>query len=233
MSIEAIEGYEASMDLSIGAVARTLDVSENTVRDFIETGKLYAERKGRHLFVSESSLRAFMEAEKRLEERFEEEEAVAAAEQSGSSLPTALPKEMLRPIMYRLAAMQKQLEERLELFEENQRLHEELLGKEREQLRKENEVAELRRDLAYHKRVLEKELEDAKIVLEEKWAVLQKEASERLALERARCDEVLEQRERYWTEKLAEEQARFVRQLEDARSREGLWSRLIKMMTWS
>ena len=213
------------MDLSIGTVARTLDVSENTVRDYIASGKLRAEPKGRHLFVSESSLRTFMEAE----EKAAAEEAPAGTEQPEA----ALSREMLRPVMYRLTALQKQLEENLELFKENQRLNEELRQKERELSLKDYEIEKLKNDQVYQRRLLDKELEDHQKILEEKWAVLQKDASERIAQERGHMDEMLAMLERRWTEKLAEEKEGFVRQLAEAGRREGLWTRLIKMMTWS
>ena len=215
------------MDLSILTVARALDVSENTVRDYIASGKLRAERKGQHLFISESALRAFMDAE---EKAAEEEASAAAVEQSE---PVAPSREMLQPIMYRLLALQKQFEEKMDLLEENQRLSEELKQKERDLLLKGYEIEKLEHDLIYQKRLQDKELENHQIILEEKWAVLQKEASERIAQERKHIDEMLAMQERRWMEKLAEEKELLTRQMTEAVRREGLWSRLIKMMTWS
>lgn len=215
------------MDLSILTVARALDVSENTVRDYIASGKLRAERKGQHLFISESALRAFMDAE---EKAAEEETSAAAVEQSE---PVAPSREMLQPIMYRLLALQKQFEEKMDLLKENQRLSEELKQRERELLLKGYEIEKLEHDLIYQKRLQDKELENHQIILEEKWAVLQKEASERIAQERKHIDEMLAMQERRWVEKLAEEKELLARQMAEAGRREGLWSRLIKMMTWS
>lgn len=138
-----------------------------------------------------------------------------------------------QPIMERLSALERHLKQKWDLLRVNQRLDQELREKDRELAAKDIEIERLQRELVYQRRLCEKEIEDQKKLIEEKWALMEREASERIAREREYFEEKLALEEKHWAEKISREQEHYARKLAEAKDRESLWSRLVKMMTWS
>jgi len=213
------------MYLSIKEAARLLNVSENEVRGYISSGKLSVERKGRQILISESQLKAIIDAEKGLEN---EVSKTSLDRPSASSY-----KEAFDLVLSRLAALEGQLIEKWQMFTENQRLHQLIRDQDQELAEKKLNIEKLRRDLVYQKRLCEKEIEDHHLALQEKWALMEKEASEAMARERERLEQRFIEERSVWSEKLVQEQERFTQKLTAMRDQEGFWSRLMKMITWS
>lgn len=215
------------MDYNIREAAHILRLDERTVRHHIESGKLSARRERSQWIISSENLNAFIQSQK------------PRSEEAGSSKlaegPAGIPGEekLLRALWERLDNLEKRLEEKEELLEENRRLLQELRNKEEELARKDSEIDRLQRDLLYQKHVLDKEREDQQKILDEKWEVLQKETAERLEAEREHLAEKLAIEQKHWAERFAVEHERYGEKLAEAKYRESLWSRLVKMMTWS
>ncbi len=213
------------MHLSIKEAARILNVSENKVRGYILSGKLLVERKGRQILIPEAQLKALVDAEAHLQEE--------APQSSLDSVSMDSGKEPLEVILSRLASLEAQVNEKWQKDAENQRLHELVREQDRQLAEKDLELEKLRRDLVYQKRLSEKEVEDRRLVLEEKWALLEQEASKRVAQERELLEQRLLQERNMCSERLAQQQQRFAQELAAMRNQEGFWSRLMKMITWS
>jgi excisionase family DNA binding protein len=213
------------MYLSVKEAARLLDVSENKIRSYISSGKLSVERKGKQLLVSQSQLKALVETGKDLENE------ASPADPDRSSAPSR--DEALNLVLSRLAALEGQIHEKRQLFIENQRLHQQIREQDQELGAMKLEIEKLRRDLVYEKRLGEKEIEDHRLAQQEKWALMEREAAKQMARERDRLEQRLLEERIVWTEKLAQEQERFTQRLTAMRDQEGLWSRLMKMITWS
>jgi len=62
---------------------------------------------------------------------------------------------------------------------------------------------------------------------------MEKEATARINRESESLEQRLIQEREIWSEKIAQEQERFAQTLAAMHSREGFWSRLMKMITWS
>jgi excisionase family DNA binding protein len=213
------------MVLSIKEAARFLNVSENKVRGYISSGRLSVERKGKQILVSLSQLKALIDAEKGLENE------PSQASLDRPSVPSR--EEAFELLLSRLTALEGQIIEKWQIFTENQRLHQVIRDQDLELTARKLEIEKLRRDLVYQKRLCEKEIEDHRLAQQEKWALMEKEASERMALEREQLEQRLVEEHTIWSEKLAQEQERFAQRLAAMRDQEGFWSRLMKMITWS
>ena len=213
------------MHLSIKEAARILKVSENKVRGYILSGKLLVERKGRQILIPESQLKAFAAADKPVEE------VVSQENLDGTSVLSH--EDSLEVILSRLASLEAQVTEKWQEDAENKRLRELLREQDRRLAEKDLELEKLRRDLVYQKRLSEKEVEDQRLALEEKWALIEEEASKSAAQERDLLEQRLIQERDRCSERLAQQQERFAQELAAMRNQEGFWSRLMKMITWS
>ncbi|MFP5213667.1 MAG: helix-turn-helix domain-containing protein [Acidobacteriota bacterium] len=209
------------MELTIEEVARALNVNESVVRSYIASGKLRAEHKRLQVFVSEEDLQAFLETR-------------ASRQGDATEYPTVtMPVEALTPLIDRIAALDARLEEQWNLIEENRRLAGEIRARDRALAQKDAEIESLKRDLAYQKVLAEKELEEQRRVFQEKWELMERETADKLAILQRSFEEKFEAERGQWEGKLAVEQENFAQRIAEARRREGLWSKLIKMMTWS
>lgn len=213
------------MHLSIKEAARILNVSENKVRGYILSGKLLVERKGRQILIPEAQLKALVDAEAHLQEE--------APQSSLDSVSMDSGKEPLEVILSRLASLEAQVNDKWQKDVEIKRLHELVREQDRRLAEKDLELEKLRRDLVYQKRLSEKEVEDRRLALEAKWALLEQEASKRAAHERELLEQRLLQERNMCSERLAQQQERLAQELAAMRHQEGFWSRLMKMITWS
>lgn len=140
---------------------------------------------------------------------------------------------LVHPILERITALQREVSERLALVDENKRLSEELKLRDREIARKDIEIETLKRDLVYQKKLLEKEIGDRARVLEEKRALMDREITERIARERDEFERRLAEEKDAWADRLTREQEKHAASLAEIQTKEGFWSRFIKMLTWS
>jgi hypothetical protein len=140
----------------------------------------------------------------------------------------------LRPLVERLDALEKRFQEKWELQGEKNRLLElKLREVEGELAIKRLEVERLQLDLKKLKAQTDREIERERKVLEEKWALLQREAAAGRERERGALDAQLKAERRLWEEKMVRVQEEHARALEGMRCQESLWTRLIRMMTWN
>lgn len=214
------------MHLSIKEAARFLNVSDNTVRGYIASGRLSVERKGRQILISRAQLTDLLE----MEDAFEHSPPRTSPQDSALERTV---REALEAVGNRLAALEAQIVEQRRMIAENQRLQESLREHVRHMADKDLEIEKLRRDLVYQKRLCDKELEDRRMALEEKRALMAREAAEKVAREREILEQRLVQEQRIWSERLAQEQENFARKLTAMRDGEGFWARLMRMITWS
>ena len=214
------------MHLSIKEAARILDVSENKVRAYILSGKLLVERKGRQILIPESQLKALVAADNPIED-------VVSQESFDRATTPLFHEDSLDVILGRLASLEAQVTEKWQEDAENKRLRELLREQDRRLAEKDLELEKLRRDLVYQKRLSEKEVEDQRLALEEKWALIEEEAAKRAAQERELLEQRLIQERDRCSERLAQQQERFAQEVAAMRNQEGFWSRLMKMITWS
>lgn len=140
----------------------------------------------------------------------------------------------LRPLVERLDALEKRFQEKWELQGEKNRLLElKLREVEGELAIRRLEVERLQLDLKKLKAQTDREIERERKVLEEKWALLQREAAAGRERERGALDAQLKAERRLWEEKMVRVQEEHARALEGMRCQESLWTRLIRMMTWN
>lgn len=209
-------------DLSVKEAARILGTSEQTVRNYVSSGKLPAKRKGRQLFIPQESFEIFMRAG-----------APTAGRENPSTidnLPSHPPDKALQPIIEHISSLESKLDR---FIHDNQRLVLESKHKDENLTQKDLEIEKLQRDLIYQKRLFEKELEDQKEFLEEKWKILQEEIRQRIDLEKKHFEEKLRLEQDRWSQTVKTQEERHAQELVEIRNQEGFWSKLIKMMTWS
>jgi hypothetical protein len=211
------------MGISVKQASKLLKLTENEVMEYISTGKLKAEQKGKQLIIDESGLEALLS------------ENTPRSENSMPGRPRqiSISETMSIPILERISALEKELSFRLDLVDENRRIADELRLKEQAIAAKDIVIEKLQRDLIYQKRLLEKEVEDRTRVLDEKWALMDREVSERVARERDEFEKRLALERSTWSERLAQEQEKYAASLTELQTRGGFWSRLVKMLTWS
>jgi len=207
------------MDLTLRQAASRLKVSESKVRDYITSGILPAKKKGRGTVVPEDAVEDLLQ-------QSPPEDAVTP----GSAEPL---REMLASLLQKVAALERHADEKGSLWRENQRLLEELDQSRRELVEKTSEIERLQRDFVYQKRLHEKELQDCRTAMDEKGAWIEKQCRERIAGERELLLERLALQEKHLEEKLEWEKEKYGRKLLEIQRREGFWSKLARMMTWS
>lgn len=213
------------MDLSVREVARLLKVSETTVRGYIASGRLPARRKGRQTLVSRIDLEAFS--------RHPVERPEAGELHRPPAHRGPFPADGLQDILERMSAIEERLEHFAALMAETGRMAEELRHRERELALHKGQLEELRHQLEIQRRDHEKEMEAQARVFQEKCSLLEKETRETIAKEREHLESQLSQEKQHWTERLSREKEDFRQRLLELQRREGFWSRLMKMMTWS
>jgi excisionase family DNA binding protein len=212
------------MGLTIAEAARLLNVKENVVRGYIATGKLAFDIQGGQIVIPQAAVDAVMHPER-------------MGTQSSPPPPTPVGRspheEALRSVLMELFAIEAQLENKWDLFSENQRLHRLLRERDKVLAERNAEIERLTRDLVIQKRFGEKEAQDGERTLEERLGDLREQTARQLSREQELCREKVSLMEQVWTRRLADEEERCARRLADARKHEGLWARLVKMMTWS
>jgi excisionase family DNA binding protein len=167
-------------------------------------------------------------------------QAPTAALQSPHSEPgprapkqTSLSDAVVRPVLERLSALERQLSERLDVIDENRRLAEEIRKSEQQIALRDQELEKLKRDLLYQKKIFEKELQDYAKLLDEKWAVREQEVEDRIDREREGFEQRLVLEKSVWSERLAQEQEKHAACLADAQRGQGFWAKIVRMLTWS
>lgn len=202
------------MPLTIKEAARTFNIPESRLRNYIVSGKLPVTRKGRQILISESDLEGLFRTEK-------------------EELQDAPCDKFLNRLDANVQSVARDVLELKEMLPVLEHVREAIRQKERELAEKTVEIEKLKRDLLYQQRLHKKELEDQRQMLQEKWSLMEKELAERIARERAHFEYLLSEEKRLWSEKLAREQELFSQKLTQMTQQEGFWARLIKMITWS
>ncbi len=211
------------MGVSLKQVSKILNMTRNEVMDLVAAGKLKAERKRKSLSVDESDLWIFLSHLKT-----ETEAAVSSRPRQVS-----LPEMLAGPLIERLGALERTLSEKLDLLAENRRLEQELREAYLNIAGRDAEIEKLKGDMGSHKTLMEKEAEDRLRVLDEERALRDKEISDLVSRERKEFETVLQAERTLWSERLANERSNFESELEQLKTKAGLWSRLIRMLTWS
>ncbi|MGA2404958.1 MAG: hypothetical protein ABSG91_25185, partial [Syntrophobacteraceae bacterium] len=137
------------------------------------------------------------------------------------------------PLVERISALERQFAEKLALLAENGRLAQELRQAHLDIAGRDTEIEKLRGDMVYQKKLLEKEVEDCTRLLDEKWALMDREVSERVSRERDEFETILQAERTLWSERLAHERHTFELQIAQLQTKQGFWTRLMKMLTWS
>jgi excisionase family DNA binding protein len=215
------------MLLSIKEVAGILEVSEKSVRNLIASGKLAAERVGRRVLVRKDLLESLLAGSRVGGSTFVGSDIL---NNCGDDSSTSKGLEM---VMDRLTILEKQVQDLASLIRENNDHFHELREKDALLAQKEVELEKLRRDILYQQRICEKEIEHCRKHHDEQCALSREEFAEKLALERHYLEEKLAVENAIWSERLAREQESFNLKLLEIKEREGLWAKLVKMMTWS
>lgn len=140
---------------------------------------------------------------------------------------------MVRPLAERISSLEREISEKLDLVAENRQLTLELRQKDRDIAIRDTEIEKLKRDLLYQKRLLEKEVEDRTRVLDEKRALMDREVAARIARERDEFDRRLEEERKSWAERLARIQEEDAAREAELLTKQGFWTRFLKMLTWS
>ena len=136
-------------------------------------------------------------------------------------------------LLDRLGGLEEQLAKRLDLGQENQELRSALRAAELELAMKLAEVERLKSELLLQKHAWEKELESRQRLHEEKETVLRREAADKLALAQQFYDRQLSLEKERYLERFSREKERVHRQLGDFQREEGLWARVMRLLTWS
>jgi excisionase family DNA binding protein len=214
------------MLLSIREVAGILKLSEKSVRNLIASGKLIAERVGRRILVRQELLESFMDDNG-------VKKFTSAEEESSANRDCSTVSKGLEDVVERLTMLEGQLHELSLLLHKNNACFQELREKDALIALKESESEKLRRDILYQQRICEKEMEHCRKQYEAQCALLRDEFAEKLALERHHHEEKLAGEKALWSERLMSEQESFNLKLLHVKDREGLWAKLVKMMTWT
>lgn len=70
-------------------------------------------------------------------------------------------------------------------------------------------------------------------LLDEKWALMDREISERISRERNEFETKLQAERTLWSERLANERRAFELKIAQLQTKQGFWTRLMKILTWS
>lgn len=179
---------------------------------------------GKRLSVDETEPAAAVSTEQNME---------PAASSRNKPRQMSMSESLVRPVLDRIVSLERELAERLDLLAENRKLTADVHRLDQDVTRKDAEIEKLKNDLVYQKRLLEKEIEDRMRVLDEKWAMMDKEVSDRVARERDEFEKRLAAERNLWSERLRQEEERYAVELAEMQKKEGFWSRLVKMLTWS
>jgi excisionase family DNA binding protein len=212
------------MYLSIKETAGILKISEKSVWNFIASGVLAVERVGQQVLVRRESVESLLAT------GFPVGLDSAGGKITGEHEVDA---GALEKVLDRLTSIEGQVEDLFSIVRENYGLFHELREKDALLALKEVELEKLQRDLLYQKRICDKEIEHHRKHYEEQSALLKEENSEKIALERRHFEEKLAAENARWAERLSGEQENFNLKLSRIKEREGLWAKLVKMMTWS
>jgi hypothetical protein len=149
--------------------------------------------------------------------------------------PRVIPisRKEFKELLDRLRTLEERLTERMELEQKHRELLEQLRGTEQQLAQRVLEVERLKNELVQQKRVWEKELEGQRRLLEEKMALVRQESSEKLIMAQQYYDKQLQLNQENYHERSGREKDRFRQKLVDYQRQEGLWARLMRMITWS
>jgi hypothetical protein len=136
-------------------------------------------------------------------------------------------------LLERLAGLERQLVQVLELSKENQGLRTELRAAEQELAVKTLEVERLKNDLLHQKHVWEKEVERVQKSAAERESLLRQDAAEKLALAQQFFDRQVQLEKERYLERSLREKDKLDRQLDDYQQDESWWSRLLRLLTWN
>lgn len=161
------------------------------------------------------------------------EQSTENAASRGKPRQMSMNESLVRPVLDRIESMEKEFSEKLDLLAENRRLSGEVRRLDQELARRDVEIEKFKSELVYQKRLLEKEIEDRRRALEERWALMDREVSDRVAREREEFERRLASERSIWSERLKQGEEKFASDLAELQKKEGFWSRLIRMLTWS
>jgi hypothetical protein len=211
------------MGVSLKQASKILNMTRNEVMDLVTSGELKAERKRKGLIIEESDLGLFLSRTK------------PQIETGPSCKPrqVSLPHMLVGPLMEHISAMKTELSEKLDLLAENRQLAQELSQARLDIANRDAEIEKLKSDAFQQKRLAEKEIEDRMRILAEERMLLEKQVSERVSRERDAFDKTLQAERTLWSERLEHEQRHFQSELNQLKAKQGFWTRLMKMLTWS
>jgi vacuolar-type H+-ATPase subunit I/STV1 len=209
------------MGVNLRQISKILNISRNEVMDLVAAGKLKAERKGKGLAVEETELRAFLSRSKA---------------ETGAALPdrprqVSLPEVLAGPLAERVGALEKALCERVDLSAENRRLELELHKARVDIADRDARIESLNDGMSGRETLVEDE--NRLQALNEERARMEREVTERISRERDEFETILQAERTLWSERLANERSRYETELEQLRRKEGLWTRIVRMLTWS
>jgi len=211
------------MGVTLKQVSRILNMTRNEVVDLVAAGKLKAERKGRNLMVDESDIWVFLSRSKPETE----------AAMSNRPRQVSLPEMMAGPLIERIGHLERTLLEKLDLLAENRRLEQELQIANVELARKNAEIDKLRGGITARTMPAEDEDESLLRKLDQERALMEREVSERISRERDEFESILRAERVLWSERLADERRKYEAEIEELTKKEGLWTRIVRMLTWS
>ncbi|MBP8646290.1 MAG: hypothetical protein KBH99_09245 [Syntrophobacteraceae bacterium] len=185
--------------------------------------KLPAQKRSRRSAVPEKTGRTFSDPSP----------AARAGAQDPPSVSSPAVLEGLQSLAQKLAELERRLDDKCGLLNENQRLLDQLHEQQHELARKNAEIEKLQRDLLYQKRLVEKELQDTRKAMDDRAALLERQCQERISREREMLQERWALQEKHLEERLEWEKERYSLKLLEVQQREGFWSKLVRMLTWS
>lgn len=209
--------FGGRMGVSLKQVSKILNMTRNEVIDLVAAGKLKAERKGKGLTVEEPDLWVFLSRLK----------SETDATVPGRPRQVSLPEMMAGPLVERISALEEALSEKLDLSAENKRLELELHEARLDIADRDAEIEKLKGAMSGQETLVEKE------ALDEEREQMEREVSERISRERDEFETILRAERTLWSERLANERSRFEAELEQLKTKDGLWARFIRMLTWS
>jgi hypothetical protein len=136
-------------------------------------------------------------------------------------------------LLERLAVLEQQLAQRLDLAQENQDIRAAMRVTEQKLAARTLEVERLKNELLLQKRVWEKEVERVHRSATEKELILRQEAAEKLALAQEFLDRQVQLEKERYLERSIRERDRIDRQMDDYHRDESLWSRFMRLLTWN
>ena len=214
---ESLIQFGGRMGVSLKQVSKILNMTRNEVIDLVAAGKLKAERKGKGLTVEEPDLWVFLSRLK----------SETDATVPGRPRQVSLPEMMAGPLVERISALEEALSEKLDLSAENKRLELELHDARLDIADRDAEIEKLKGAMSGQETLVEKE------ALDEEREQMEREVSERISRERDEFETILRAERTLWSERLANERSRFEAELEQLKTKDGLWARFIRMLTWS